>query len=151
MVRSRSNPKGVFGSLFSSIVATNIQGVRGALDGAVIISGPYAELDGVVSPPDELVNISGPSGELDGALTLLDGRGNCESDMAIGPYAELDGVVSPPDELVNISGPGGELDGAPALPDGRDTTKTMETNLVLDTLECLADNLRKLGSLRLIE
>ncbi|GKD68462.1 hypothetical protein Tco_1322552, partial [Tanacetum coccineum] len=47
------------------------------------------------------------------------------------PYGELDGVVTPPDELVNISGPSGELDGAPTLPDGRDTTKTVETNLVI--------------------
>ncbi|GJU70252.1 RNA-directed DNA polymerase, eukaryota [Tanacetum coccineum] len=36
-----------------SFIKSNIQGVCGALDGAVIISGPCGELDGVVSPPDE--------------------------------------------------------------------------------------------------
>ncbi|GJS18979.1 hypothetical protein Tco_0413451 [Tanacetum coccineum] len=53
-------------------------------------------------------------------------------------YGELDGVVSPANELVTPKlvklvkiGPISELDGAPTLSDGHDTTKTVETNLVI--------------------
>ncbi|GKA69070.1 hypothetical protein Tco_0775134 [Tanacetum coccineum] len=45
----KPNPKGVFGSLFSSIVAT----LLGDCESDMAI-GPYGELDGVVSPLDEL-------------------------------------------------------------------------------------------------
>nr|GEW03638.1 hypothetical protein [Tanacetum cinerariifolium] len=78
---------------------SNIQGVCGALDGAVSppddqVTGPYGELDGVVSPTDELdmpklvklVKI-GPSGELDGTPTLPDGRDTTkivETNLALG-------------------------------------------------------------------
>ncbi|GKC03145.1 hypothetical protein Tco_0994755 [Tanacetum coccineum] len=104
----------VFLNLMASILSlkSNIQGVCGALDGAVsppddkdtaklvklVQIGPYGELDGVVSPPDELDTPK---------LVKLD----------------------------NISGPSGKLDGTSTLSDGQDTTKTVETNLNLAAKE----------------
>ncbi|GJS25976.1 putative ribonuclease H-like domain-containing protein [Tanacetum coccineum] len=90
----------------------NIQGVCGALDGAVT---PPEDQDMI-----ELVKL------------ILSALGK------FSPYGEFDEVVTPPDELVTPElqklvkmghCPSGELDGAPTLPDGRDTTKTVETNL----------------------
>ncbi|GKD31274.1 zinc finger, CCHC-type containing protein [Tanacetum coccineum] len=99
--------EGIGLGFYDLVGKSNIQGVCGALDGAIthpddqvtpnlvklVKMGPYGELYGVVSPLDEL---------------------------------DTPKLV----KLVNISGPSGELDGTPTLLDGRDTTKTVETYLV---------------------
>ncbi|GJR28405.1 hypothetical protein Tco_1104637 [Tanacetum coccineum] len=129
---------------------SNIQGVCGALDGAVTpsddqdmidlrnIQGVCGALDGAVNPPDDqdsakLVKIVkiGPSGELDGTSTLSDGRDTTKT-MKInlrniqGVCASWDGAVTPPDDqdmidLINIQGVCGALDRAVSPLDDQDS------------------------------